>query len=158
MGVSAMHCFYYQTPHGPVTIAATEKGICGVYFGKQQLNAKPSPTMLTNRAATQIQEYFAGKRFVFDLPLDLKGSEFQKAVWERVMRIPYGYTNTTAEIARAIGHDNAHRSVGAAVAKNEAAILIPTHRVVSAAGTALGSGNQAKINQGLLAMEKRYMP
>ena len=152
-----MHYFFYSTPHGPVTIAAIGEGIVAVVFGRHRLAGTCKPTELTNKAATQIQEYFAGKRFSFDVPVHPAGTDFQKAVWERVGKIPYGSTNTAADIARAIGHAGAHRSVGAALAANKIALLVPDHRVVTTSGKALGQGQIAAIRSGLLAFEKRRL-
>lgn len=152
-----MHYFFYSTPHGPITVAANSEGVVAVAFGKHEMPGTYGPTQTTNQAATQIQEYFAGKRFAFDVPLCAKGTDFQKKVWARIGEIPYGSTNTAADIARAIGHAGAHRSVGAALAANRIAILVPDHRVVSAAGKAFGTGKAAAVRSGLLAFERRNM-
>lgn len=152
-----MHCFYYATPHGSVTIGASAEGIELVAFGEIALDETPRPTELTNKAATQIQEYFSGKRFAFDVPVHLSGSGFQNEVWRRVMKIPYGSTATAADIARAIGRPSGQRSVGSALSKNKIALLVPDHRVVSAAGKPWGQGVPARIRGGLLQMEKRNL-
>ncbi len=148
-----MHYYHYPTPHGMLTIAATEKGICLLDFGRQTLpDATFAPNALTNAAATQIQEYLAGKRFSFDVPLDLAGSDFQKAVWTEVTRIPYGATCSPSDIARAVGRPGAHRSVGAALSKNPVAILVPDHRVTTHAAKAHADA-RAKTRAALLAHE-----
>ncbi len=152
-----MHYFFYSTPHGPITIAANSTGVTAVLFGRHRLEGSNKPTALTNKAATQIQEYFAGKRFAFDLPLDQNGSAFQKSVWQQVAAIPYGSTCTAADIARMIGHASSHRSVGAALAANHIAILVPEHRVVTASGKAIGTGHDALVRNGLLTFERRTL-
>lgn len=86
---------------------------------------------LTNRAATELLEYLARRRTVFDLPLAPFGTDFDAAVRAYVLTIPYGQTRTFAEVAQAIGHSGAHRAVSMAVAKNPLAVFVPAHRVVS---------------------------
>lgn len=91
----------------------------------------------TKAVRTQLEEYFAGKRRDFSIPLDLRGTDFQKQCWEELLRIPYGETRSYAEIARAVGRPNAYRPVGQANHYNPVAIVVPCHRVL-AAGTMLG--------------------
>ena len=150
------HYFTYPMPPGPLTIGATEAGVSAVVAGAIELAGQHKSSALTNTLATQLQEYFAGKRTSFDVPLDVEGTAFQKAVWEAVLSIPYGEVRTSSQVAQAIGKPDAHRSVGAALAKNPCAIIIPAHRVVGANGRALGTGPDADLKQGLLALEARY--
>lgn len=107
-------------------------------------------TETTNRAATQIQEYLAGKRRVFDLPLDAGGSPFQREVWAEVCELEYGEVRTAADIADALGRSGSHRSVGTAIRRNPLPILIPTHRVDLPNAT----GKTAKIFRALRALEQ----
>ena len=88
--------YAYRTPHGPVTIRARENGIANVAFGDAEMEGERRPSELTNRAATELLEYFAGKRRGFDLPLAPEGSDFQRAVWGGVLCIPYGETLTAS--------------------------------------------------------------
>ena len=143
--------YTYTTAHGPVTIRATGKGVAELHFAAVALDGQMKPSTITNLAATQIQEYLAGKRRAFDVPLDVRGSAFQKAVWEQVCQIPYGETRTSAQIADEMGKPGAHRSVGAAAKKNPVPIIIPTHRIEAANAT----GSQARIAQGLMALERQ---
>lgn len=149
--------FTYHTPHGPVTIAAVDDFIVRVEFGSANMSGTRQPTAATNRAATQIQEYFAGKRTTFDMPIAPEGSDFQRNVWTCVERIPYASTATSIDIARQIGKPDAYRSVGAAVKRNPLALIIPTHRVVGTTGKPLGNGRLADINRALLAFERKTM-
>ena len=152
-----MHYYHYPTPYGALTIAATKKGVCSLAFDRQTVaDATFSPSEHTNMAATQVHEYLAGKRFSFDIALDVEGTEFQQAVWRAVMRIPYGATCTPSDIARALGRPSAHRSVGAALAKNPVAIIIPDHRVVTSGAVAKGADRQAQIKAMLRAFEQNY--
>jgi methylated-DNA-[protein]-cysteine S-methyltransferase len=91
----------------------------------------------TERACQQLEEYFAGRRRKFTIPLDLRGTEFQKRCWNELLHIPFGQTRSYAQIARAVGSPNAFRAVGQANHYNPIAIVVPCHRVL-AAGTALG--------------------
>ena len=81
-----MNHFVYPMPLGRLTIAAHEKGIVSIHFGDVELDMPRKPSTLTNKAATQIQEYFAGKRREFDLPLDPKGTDFQLTVWKALQK------------------------------------------------------------------------
>ena len=144
--------FTYSTPHGPITIRATERGICEVAFSDAALPGVKRACESTNAAATQIQEYLAGKRQSFDVPLDIQGSAFQKLVWGEVLSIPYGDTRTAAEVAAAIGKAGAHRSVGTAIRRNPLPILIPTHRV----DLPNASGKKAKVFSALRTLESKH--
>lgn len=143
--------FTYPTKHGPITLRASARGIREVSFSADDLSGKRLATALTNRAANEIQEYLAGKRKRFDVPLDMGGSAFQQAVWTEVCAIEYGQTRTAAEIAAAIGKPGSHRSVGTAIRASKLAPLVPIHRVTAANAT----GRTAKIFRALVALEKR---
>ena len=147
--------FYpYLTPHGPLTIRADGDAITDVALGDVPFDGAKGPSEAAGRAATQIQEYLAGKRRSFDLELAPRGSAFQKEVWRAVARIPFGQTRTCAQIADALGNTGGFRAVGAAVRKNPLAILIPAHRVVDANGKPLGTGKSAELKGALLRMER----
>lgn len=143
--------FTYATVHGPITIRATKCGVCEIVFDQAKLEGSCAASDMTNAAATQIQEYLAGKRQSFDVPIDAKGSAFQKAVWAEVCAVPYGETRSAADIADALGKPGSHRSVGTAIKQNALAPIIPTHRVLAASAT----GKQAKIMRALQALEQR---
>ncbi|MEG0071581.1 MAG: methylated-DNA--[protein]-cysteine S-methyltransferase [Raoultibacter sp.] len=146
--------FIYNTPAGHVTIAASATAITRIVLGKQSLAGTLKATDITNRAANQIQEYLAGKRFAFDLPLDLAGTPFQKHVWEALKTVPYGQTRTCSDIAAAIGKPNSCQAVGAAVNKNPIAIIVASHRIVGAAGKPVGSAGELKTKEFLLGLER----
>ena len=144
--------YTYATQHGPLTLRATGRGIAEVVFGQETLAGRNAASALTNQAATELQEYLAGKRRSFDVPLDPQGSAFQKEVWTEVCAVGYGETRTAAQIAQALGKPGAHRSVGTAIRANRLAPLIPTHRVLAANAT----GKQAKLFRALVALEQRF--
>ncbi len=143
--------FTYATVHGPLTIRATKRGVTEIVFDQVKLEGMCVATELTNAAATQIQEYLAGKRRTFDIPIDAQGSAFQQAVWTEVCAVPYGETRTAADIAKALGKPGSHRSVGTAIKQNALAPLIPTHRVLAASAT----GKQARLLRAFQALEQR---
>ena len=149
------HTYYtYRTPFGPLTIAASPEAVTAVALGSRRFDGQHAPSLLSNRCATQLQEYFAGKRTAFDLPLALEGTPFQQRVWQAVEAIPYGQTRTAADIAAIVGGPEAHRAVGVAVRKNPAAVLVPAHRVVSARGTIQGSDRSAELRRACLKLEQ----
>jgi methylated-DNA-[protein]-cysteine S-methyltransferase len=101
----------------------------------------------------QLDEYFAGARKQFKLPLELRGSEFQKKVWRALTEIPFGQTTSYFNLARAIGSPKASRAVGAANGKNPLSIVIPCHRVISADGTLGGFAGGLETKAKLLGLE-----
>lgn len=145
--------YTYPTPHGPVTLRASAHGLAEVAFGQTVMEGRCAASATTNQAATQLQEYLAGKRREFDVALDLKGSAFQNAVWTEVCAIPYGETRTAADIATALGKPGSHRSVGTAIRQNKLAPFVPTHRIAAANAT----GPQARIFRALVALEQRAL-
>ena len=106
-------------------------------------------------AAKQLDEYFARRRQVFDLPLSLSGTAFQEQVWLTLAEIPYGETISYAELARWVGRPQAFRAVGQANGANPIAIVLPCHRVIAADGTLGGYGGGLPTKRRLLALESR---
>jgi len=155
-----------SSPIGPVWIATTGTGICAVGLGPEQpeaifdwlarrISSKPpyeEPEALAP-ALAQLREYFSRIRREFDLPLDIRGTPFQKAVWAKVASIPYGTTTTYGEIAQRIGQPGAARAVGAANGANPLPILIPCHRVIGARGALTGYGGGLETKAALLQLE-----
>jgi O-6-methylguanine DNA methyltransferase len=105
-------------------------------------------------AIEQILEYLASERTHFDIPLDLRGTPFQRAVWDVLLKIPYGDSCSYAEVARAIGRPNAQRAVGSANNANPVALVVPCHRVIAADGSLGGYGGGQDLKARLLAMER----
>lgn len=101
----------------------------------------------------QLDEYFAGERREFDVSLMFAGTEFQKAVWDALSRIPYGRTETYGELARRIGRPAAVRAIANAVGSNALSILVPCHRVIGADGTLTGYAGGLCAKRHLLALE-----
>ncbi len=146
--------FTYKTPVGHLTIASDGTAITHLALGARPCKGMHKPTALTNEASNQIQEYLAGKRTSFDLPLAPAGSAFQKQVWEALCAIPYGETRSYRAIAEAVDKPQACRAVGNANNKNPIPIIIPCHRVVSSSGGLGGYAYGLKMKSFLLDLEK----
>jgi O-6-methylguanine DNA methyltransferase len=101
----------------------------------------------------QLNEYFAGQRREFSIPLDLRGTDFQLKCWRALLDIPYGETRSYRDLARAIGHPNAFRAVGMSNNRNPVAIVVPCHRVIAADGSLCGYGGGLDIKRKLLDLE-----
>ena len=145
--------FTYPTAHGPVTLQASRDGLARVVFGKAPCEGEERPSDITNRAATQLQEYLAGKRRDFDVPLAPAGTAFQQAVWSQVESIPYGQTQSATDIAAAMGKPGSHRVVGTAVRSCPLAPFIPMQRVE----LANADTREAKILSALSALERKTL-
>ena len=111
------------------------------------------PNGVTSQAAQQLQEYFRGTRQQFELPLSLRGTTFQKKVWNALGQIPYGELRSYGEIARVIRHPKAYRAVGMANHRNPLMIIIPCHRVIGAAHKLVGYAHGLQYQQWLLDFE-----
>ena len=111
-------------------------------------------TVLT-QTAKELDEYFLGKRSEFDIPLLMVGSEFQKSVWEALLKIPYGQTSTYKNQAKMIGNEKAIRAVANANGANAISIVIPCHRIIGTDGTLTGYAGGLELKQRLLQMESR---
>jgi len=108
-----------------------------------------------NKAAIeQVFEYLASERTHFDIPLDLRGTPFQRAVWDVLLKIPYGESRSYAEVACAIGRPTAPRAVGSANNANPVSLVVPCHRVIAADGSLGGYGGGQQLKARLLAMDR----
>ncbi|MCL2111835.1 MAG: methylated-DNA--[protein]-cysteine S-methyltransferase [Clostridiales bacterium] len=148
--------YVYEYPTGPVRIAEADGSIVGVTFAGTNppggFEERESP--LIKRAVKQLDEYFAGKRREFDLPLAFSGTDFQRKVWAALLTIPYGETRTYGEIAAQIGNPQAARAVGMANNRNPISIICPCHRVIGANGALVGYGGGLPAKRLLLDLEK----
>ena len=112
---------------------------------------------LVEDALEQLEQYFAGIRQMFTLPLVLRGTEFQKAVWAYLLTIPYGETRSYGDVARAIGREKAVRAVGQANRANPIPIVVPCHRVIGQTGALTGyAGSQVHLKAALLNLEQEH--
>lgn len=147
-----------NSPIGNLTIVSSRERIIGLEFGEKAENEeikKAEKDALLMEARGQLLEYFDGKRKVFQLPIFLKGTEFQLKVWNELLHIPYGETRSYQEIAAAIGNKNAVRAVGQANKANPMPIIIPCHRVIGKNNQLIGyAGKQIDKKAILLELEK----
>ena len=105
-------------------------------------------------AARQLDEYFAGRRRSFDVPLLFLGTEFQKSVWSALCEIPYGTTASYGKVAETVGHPKAHKAVANACAANAIALFVPCHRVTLGVGDSGDYSGGSKAKEYLLALEQ----
>lgn len=144
--------FTMSSPIGYLTVMAHGDAITSIAFGG---TAETIPaSALLREAKRQLEEYFAGRRRVFDLPLSPHGTEFQRRVWTALETIPYGETRTYAQIASAIGSPKACRAVGMANHCNPLPIVVPCHRVIGSGGQLTGYAGGLNIKQFLLTLEQ----
>lgn len=150
----------YASPLGTMILAATSRGLAGVWFdGQRHLPdcsawpVQPDHPVL-RQAVAQLDEYFAGRRSGFDLPLDLQGgTAFQQSVWHALLSIPRGRTTSYAVLGRSVGRPSAARAVGAAVGRNPLSIVVPCHRVLGAGGALTGYAGGLDRKNALLRLE-----
>jgi len=157
------------SPLGALLAAATEDGLCMLEFAdRKKLPGQaadltrwferpvvPGSNPHIEQVIRELEEYFAGKRRDFDVPLDLRGTEFQEAVWRELIRIPFGGTVSYEELALRIGRPGAQRAVGMANGRNRIPIVVPCHRVIQKNGQLRGYGGGLWRKQFLLDLERR---
>jgi AraC family transcriptional regulator of adaptative response/methylated-DNA-[protein]-cysteine methyltransferase len=159
---------WQASPLGPLLLAARPDGLCQLEFCDQPdllgdthrlgehfgCEVEPGENEHTEQARDELAGYFAGARTAFGVRLAYPGSPFQRAVWEQLMRIPYGETRAYEDVARAVGQPGAARAVGRANGLNRLAILIPCHRVINKGGRLGGYGGGLWRKEFLLDLER----
>ncbi len=146
---------YIPSPLGTLTLVEEEDSLTGLYFGQLASQGQKGPTPLLEEACRQLEEYFAGKRREFSLPLSPKGTAFQLKVWQALLTIPYGETRSYRDIAQLAGCPKGCRAVGMANHRNPISIIVPCHRVVGANGSLTGYGGGLQAKQFLLELERQ---
>lgn len=150
-----------DTPVGRLRLAAGERGLIAVLWPDHDprrvrlgplVEDQDHPILIETER--QLDAYFAGRLQSFTLPLDFHGTEFQIAVWQALLTIPFGETRSYGEIARQIGKPNACRAVGAANGRNPISIITPCHRLVGSDGSLTGFAGGLAAKQHLLRMER----
>jgi AraC family transcriptional regulator of adaptative response/methylated-DNA-[protein]-cysteine methyltransferase len=158
-----------ESPLGPLLLGATEEGICLVEFTDRRALETQMKTLVARfgrplvpgrnphleRLRRELDEYFAGRRRQFSVPLEYPGSPFQRAVWQKLLAIPYGETRSYEDLAKAARKPGGSRAVGQANGANRIAIVIPCHRVVNKGGALGGYGGGRWRKEWLLALERR---
>ncbi|HZU78844.1 MAG TPA: methylated-DNA--[protein]-cysteine S-methyltransferase [Acidimicrobiales bacterium] len=157
-GGDTVHETVWGSPIGPLTIRGTDKVLTEIVLPRDKRPAgrrRPGrPTAAAvETALAQLEEYFAGTRTEFDLPLALAGTPFQVDVWQTLADIPYGATVSYGELAAMVGRPTAFRAVGQANGANPIPIVLPCHRVLAAGGRIGGYGGGLPIKRQLLALE-----
>ena len=158
-GINMIYYTEHPSPLGSLLLAASALGLCGVYFeahkyfnGPQGWQRDPAHAHLQN-AARQLDEYFAGQRSVFDIPLDLRGTSFQQAVWDALQKLPFGCSASYQTIAQRIAKPKAVRAAGTAIGRNPVSIIVPCHRVLGSSGALSGYAGGLSRKQYLLVHE-----
>ena len=155
-----MNVWYVNSILGIFRLEEENDAICGLTLcpdGVPELEPLPRKvceTPLLQEAEEQLNEYFAGVRREFDLPLAAKGTPFQQAVWAQLRKIPYGEVRTYGQLAAALGNPKAGRAVGSACHRNPLCIVVPCHRVIGADGSLTGYAEGLDIKEYLLELER----
>lgn len=151
---------FMNSPVGVLKLVASEKGLVAVLWENDNPRRVRLGDMveeplhpLLNRTESELNEYFAGRRNAFSIPLDMRGTYFQKQVWETLLGIPFGETRTYGDIAERLGNPPATRAVGAANGRNPISIIVPCHRVIGASGGLTGFAGGLKAKAHLLNLE-----
>lgn len=148
---------YYQSPFGTLKICADHKFIYSVSL-INEFTLPANPNSLTEEAKQLLENYFGGHNPDIDPSVFfLKGTSFQKAVWEELLKIPYGATTTYSDIASRIGNPRAVRAVGTAIGKNPLCILVPCHRVLPSTGKVGNYAYGTNMKKSLLILEKESL-
>jgi methylated-DNA-[protein]-cysteine S-methyltransferase len=153
-------CKDMASPVGRLKLVASDQGLAAILWE----NDDPARVRLGHltedgahpvlrTAEAQLDEYFAGKRRAFTVPLDAAGTPFQRKVWRALSEIPFGETRGYGQLARGIGHVNASRAVGAANGRNPISIIVPCHRVIGASGKLTGFAGGLAVKEFLLRLE-----
>ena len=148
--------FLVESPITNLSVTTNDGVVTEIVFGKH--TSRQPKGQLERQVTRELQEYFAGSRTEFTFPVAAEGTDFNRKVWEKVARIPYGKTRTYGEIARAIKNPGAFRAVGTANGRNPIPIVIPCHRVVAAGGKLGGFGGGLPLKRKLLDLECSNSP
>jgi methylated-DNA-[protein]-cysteine S-methyltransferase len=150
----------YKSPIGPLQLLAGSDGLCRLRYPPhtRALTSSPGGAVALRTAVSQLEQYFAGGRREFELPLELGGTPFQLRVWDALQRIPYGETTSYGALARALGERYGGdvpepRAVASAIARTPVPIVIPCHRVIGADGSLTGYGGGLRRKRALLDFE-----
>ncbi len=143
-----------DSPIGDFSVATDGTAVCGTHFGRvPSAEAEPGDA-LAGRAVAELRAYFAGELTAFTVPVVMpRGSDFERAVWQEMTRIPYGETLTYGEVARRVGDPGAARAVGVACNRNPVPVIVPCHRIVGAGGKLVGFGGGLPRKVTLLELE-----
>ena len=142
----------FDTAFGPMRAREKDGALCALAFCSLPPSGRAGSGLM-RRVKTQMDEYFAGVRQVFDLPLAPEGTAFQKQVWQALLEIPYGETRSYGQLAAALNNPRACRAVGSANGKNPLVVVVPCHRVVRSGGALGGYAYGTALKSRLLQLE-----
>lgn len=157
--------YVYKTmasPVGALKLVASDKGLAAILWPNDDPRrvrlgpvSEDRDNPILRETERQLNDYFAGRRKAFELPLDFVGTPFQKQVWQALVSIPFGEVKSYGQIAKELGNPRAVRAVGAANGKNPISIVAPCHRVIGASGALTGFAGGLETKAKLLALEGR---
>jgi len=159
---------YYKTKYGEFVLGSFKERLCLLDFRyrkmrttvdnrlKKGLNAEfvEQDTAILKETRKQLDEYFNMERREFDIPIITVGTDFQKSVWEALIKVPYGTTSTYLQLAKSIGNEKAVRAVASANGANSIGIIIPCHRIIGTNGELIGYGGGLSLKKRLLKLEQ----
>jgi len=151
-----------DSPVGRLKLVASDKGLVAVLWENDKPNRVRLGVMTANQrhpilldTERQLEQYFAGKRKTFSVALDMRGTPFQKNVWEALLAIPFGETRSYGQLAKQLGNSKAMRAVGAANGRNPISIIVPCHRVIGSSGKLIGFAGGLETKARLLSLEEQ---
>lgn len=157
----SLACKFIESPVRKLKLIASDQGLVAILWEKDRpgrvLLSEPvedheHPVLLETER--QLREYFAGKRKTFSVALDMRGTRFQKDVWEALLAIPFGETRSYGQLAKQLGNPRATRAVGAANGRNPVSIIVPCHRVIGSSGKLTGFAGGLDAKAHLLSLEQ----
>jgi methylated-DNA-[protein]-cysteine S-methyltransferase len=149
-----------ESPVGKLKLVASDKALVAILWEKDNPHRVRLTELVANdrhpvlvETERQLGEYFAGKRKMFSVDLDMRGTSFQKDVWEALLAIPFGETRSYGQLAEQLGKPRATRAVGAANGRNPISIIVPCHRVIGSSGKLTGFAGGLEVKAQLLGLE-----
>ena len=151
-----------DSPVGKLKLVASDKGLVAVLWENDKPNRVRLGAMMEDQrhlilldTERQLEQYFAGERKTFSVALDMRGTSFQKNVWEALLAIPFGETRSYGQLAKQLGNSRAMRAVGAANGRNPISIIVPCHRVIGSSGKLIGFAGGLETKGWLLSLEEQ---
>jgi methylated-DNA-[protein]-cysteine S-methyltransferase len=151
-----------DSPVGRLKLVASDKGLVAILWENDKPNRVRLGAMIADQrhpillvTERQLEQYFAGERKTFSVPLDMRGTSFQKNVWEALLAIPFGETRSYGQLAKQLGNARAMRAVGAANGRNPVSIIVPCHRVIGSSGKLIGFAGGLETKARLLSLEEQ---
>jgi methylated-DNA-[protein]-cysteine S-methyltransferase len=155
-------CKTIDSPVGRLKLVASDKGLVAVLWENDKPNRVRLGAMTADQrhpilldTERQLKQYFAGERKTFSVALDMRGTSFQKNVWEALLAIPFGETRSYGQLAKQLGNARAMRAVGAANGRNPVSIIVPCHRVIGSSGKLIGFAGGVETKARLLSLEEQ---